>query len=171
MALNLTVADLFDMARQVEEDARAFYLSAANAVASDGVRQLLLSLAEMESEHAAVFGAMGSSLAGRADGFVPKSLAVTQVLCSGVRQHLVDRFTGQESEEEVLHKAVEFERDTIAFLVGAKSAVPEEPERRKIDALIREELGHIMKLAGLQAGKERPPPLSSGDAFDYLQQS
>ena len=58
------------------------------------------------------------------------------------------------SMKEILKSAIEAEKDSIVFYLGMKDAVPEKSGRDKIEAIIKEEMGHIRilssKLAGLK---------------------
>lgn len=47
------------------------------------------------------------------------------------------------SAEEVLKEAISAEKESIVFYLGMKDMVPEGKGRDRIDAIIREEMGHI----------------------------
>jgi len=158
MSTELTIGDVFDMAMQIERDADSFYRSAAAVAGGAGRRKVLLDLAAMEREHELVFAGMKERLGSHAqspariggkDG--GKSLSVVNLLPSGVGEDLRERFTGRESSEEILQKAIEFEKDTVVFFAGMKNALPDPAERDKLDSIIREELGHIVYLTSILA--------------------
>jgi len=56
------------------------------------------------------------------------------------------QLTGKETREEILRIAIGLEKDSIAFYVGIKQAIPPEWGQAKVDAIIKEEMGHIRLL-------------------------
>ncbi|MFY9705943.1 MAG: rubrerythrin, partial [Desulfobacterales bacterium] len=51
------------------------------------------------------------------------------------------------SMEKILKAAIEAEKDSIVFYLGMKNAVPEKLGRDRIEAIIKEEMGHIRLLS------------------------
>jgi rubrerythrin len=47
---------------------------------------------------------------------------------------------------EILKSAIEAEKDSIVFYLGMKEAVPQNLGRDRIEAIIKEEMGHIQML-------------------------
>ena len=156
MSVYLELRDVLDMAQQIERDAAAFYRQAASAARASASRKVLLDLAEMEAEHEHTFAGLKAQwISTRAEGEgledLPSSRngrAVTRVLASGVQDDLARRFTGRETGEQIVRKALEFEKDSIVFYVGMKAALADAMDAPQIDAIIREELGHILTLTG-----------------------
>lgn len=166
MAIELNADDVFKMARQIEKDASAFYRRAASASGSPTCRQALLELASMEAEHEQVFASMKAELSRRrpapAAGGTGKEVRrdspdLTTMLISGVRDDLAERFTGRETDDEILRKALLFEKDTIVFFLHMKDYVPTQADKSRIDALVAEELGHMLKLTGQLASPRSQP--------------
>ncbi len=56
-------------------------------------------------------------------------------------------FTGKETMEHILQKAIGMEKDSIVFYLGMKELVPERLGRDRIDAIIKEEMNHITSLS------------------------
>ena len=48
---------------------------------------------------------------------------------------------------EILKSAIEAEKDSIVFYLGMKEAVPEDLGKDRLDAIIKEEMGHIRVLS------------------------
>lgn len=150
-SLSLTLQDLFAMAEQVEVDGEAFYRRAAQSIPSPSTRKVFERLAEMETEHGQIFSSM-KSLA--TDETLPTTGAwpgshcscVVGALASGVKDHLVAQFDPHDSREIVLQKALEFEKDTIVFFLSLKDLLETDEQRRHVDDLVREELGHIFQI-------------------------
>ena len=158
MGFELDAADLFSMARQIEADACEFYRRAATITPDRKCQAILLGLAEMEVEHRDTFaGLEARSAAARVRTDPPRGTRITPVsdwplvtslLASGVKEDLAARFTGRESSTQILHKAIDFERDSIVFFSSIRATLNESVDRECIDEIIREELGHILTLNG-----------------------
>jgi rubrerythrin len=57
-----------------------------------------------------------------------------------------DQLADIKSPEDVLKMAMKAERDSIAFYVGLKESVPQKAGKDKIEAIIKEEMGHMAVL-------------------------
>ena len=162
MSLFLELDDVLAMAEQIERDAASFYRQAASASSTPWCSQVLLGLASMEADHEHVFAGIRAQCSGAASGPAPGTGGwrfLTGYLSSGVQEALARRFSNHDSVEQILRKAIEFEKDSIVFLLSLKEAVPAGADAKQIDAVIREEIGHILTLAG-QLTSPGPAPLS-----------
>ena len=54
--------------------------------------------------------------------------------------------TGNETIQEVLRIAIDAEKNSVVFYTGLKDLVPVRAGKDKVEAIIREELGHIATL-------------------------
>ena len=168
MAIEFGAEDVYQMARQIEDEAAAFYKRAASASGSPTCRRLLLELASMEVEHEQLFATMKAGVSGRrpaggGEKAGPSRPDLTRMLMSGIAEDLAARFTGRETDEEILRKAIVFEKDTIVFFLDMKSYVFTDADSKRIDELISEELGHVLQLTGQLA---RPHLRAAGPARD-----
>jgi len=149
------------MAEQIEWDAQEFYKRAAAAAGSTR-RRMLLELGDMEADHARTFAAMKAQLPAprrQPAGTGPDAAErfpqlLVKLLASGVQQDLAQRFTGRESTDEILSKALVFEKDTVVFFLGMKDVLGDAADKQKVDQIIREELGHIFLLTSKLAASE-----------------
>jgi len=152
MNTDLSADDVLEMALRIETDASAFYRNAASAASNPSCRGVLEDLATMESEHGEVFATMKAQPTPPPDVSPAKTgrkfPGLTITLASGVHDDLVERFTGRETDDEILRKAIVFEKDSIVFFLHMKSLLGSHLERGRIDALITEELGHVLNLTG-----------------------
>lgn len=156
MGIHLSTGDLFDMAIQVEKDAQAFFKEAASYYASSQARRMLLDLAAMEAEHEAIFQALKERIDEEGRAGTPIALHARQdlpmiaagVFVDGIHRQLAEQFTGREKPHEIVRRAIEFEKDTIVFLVDLKNFLDAPADKAHIDSIIREELGHVVKLVG-----------------------
>ena len=59
------------------------------------------------------------------------------------------RIPGQLDDfKQILRSAIQAEKDSIVLYLGMKEMVPQKAGKDKIDAIIKEEMGHIRILAG-----------------------
>ena len=57
-----------------------------------------------------------------------------------------EKLTGQESLPDILRTAIGLEKDPIVFYLGIKRAVAGKKGRERVEAIITEEMGHIVLL-------------------------
>lgn len=153
MGVTFNADEVFEMAEQIERNGAKFYRAAAEKFSS--VRQMLLDLAAMEDEHEKTFKDMRAQLSGREQEplvFDPNDEArmYLQVVADG---HVFDTKAGpaeklkdKDKPEDVLQTAISMEKESIAFYAGLKECVPPRAGRDKVEAIIREEFGHIATL-------------------------
>ena len=160
MSLEPSVEEIFSIAERIEREARGFYESAA--ARADVVRgQVFLHLAKMEKEHEWVFAALKDQSESRLEpanlptlGQMDPPPDVDVVLMAGDTQgSLARQFTGSETSDEILQKAIEFEKNSIVFFYGLRGMLSDESDREKIDGIVREELGHVLALTGERSGR------------------
>ena len=155
MAITLNADEALAMAEQIERNGRAFYLRAAEMTPEGDAHKLLTELAEWEKGHEAIFTAMRGELTEqekRATTFDPdgeaelylEAMADTHVF--NVNEDPTALLAGNETPEQILGKALGFERDSILFFVGLAKLVPERLGRGRVDAVTQEEVGHVAYL-------------------------
>jgi rubrerythrin len=54
-----------------------------------------------------------------------------------------DTLTGSESAEDILRMAIGQEKDSVVFYTGLKEMISQTGGRERIEAIIKEEMGHI----------------------------
>ena len=156
MSMRFNLNEVMDMAAQIERNGVAFYRNAAENAENDKAREFLITLAEEEDEHLAIFRAMKKILSSRdfdselydTDG---QALLYIKSIASG---HVFDLrgqdtasiLSGDETLTDVIKIALRAEKDTIAFFVGLKELIPDETEKEKVNVLIKEETKHIVWL-------------------------
>lgn len=57
-----------------------------------------------------------------------------------------EKLTGRETPEDILQTAIGMEKDSIVFYAVLKECVPPKAGRGKVEAIIKEEMGHIVTL-------------------------
>ena len=156
MPITYNADEIFEMAMQIERNGARFYRKAAGWLKQPGQKDLLLELAAMEDDHLKTFTAMRDQLTDAdrqsmvSDPYDEAALYL-QAIADG---HVFDvhadpsaLLTGKESLEDVLHKAIDIEKDSVVFYVGMREQVPARLGKDRIDRVIREEISHIARLS------------------------
>ena len=153
MGMPFNADEVFEMAEQIERNGARFYRAAAKKFPQ--VSQLLSNLAAMEDEHENTFAAMRAELsATEAEPIVFDPDGQAQMYLRVMADEHVfnmkadpsEKLADKKSPEEVLKMALGIERDSIAFYVGLKEAVPRKAGKDKIEGIIKEEMVHITTL-------------------------
>lgn len=147
MAQIFDAGEVFEMAIKMEQNGAAFYREAAEKVADDQHKTMLLELVKMEEEHEKTFTALRQSLgADTADYYDPSGDAAGYLKSIADTKIFFKREIDLSSMKEILKEAVMAEQDSIVFYLGMKEMVPDDAGKAKIEAIIREEMGHVRLL-------------------------
>lgn len=150
MAMPFNADEVFEMAEQIERNGAKFYRAAAEKFA--GMAPVFLDLARMEDEHIKTFAAMHAELSGSEfdppvfdpDGEAQMYLrAMADGHVFDLKTDPAQQVADKKTPEDVLKMAMQAERDSIAFYVGLKESVPQKAGKDKVEAIIREEMGHM----------------------------
>ncbi len=158
--------EAFEMGEQIEQAGQRFYRKAAANTDDEKVRSLLNELADMEEDHEDLFHDMHVQMQGPdmpqisfdPDQDAPRYLRATaETHVFNVHSDLAEELTGNETPEEVLKMAIDFEKDTVVFFLGLKDLVPEDLGGDKVDWLVEQEMDHIttltQKLRSISSGE------------------
>jgi len=155
MSITFNAFEIFEMAEQIERNGVKFYRKAAEGISDRDVRQMLLDLADMEAEHEETFAGMRKQLSDRERElrvFDPENEAALylQAMANGhvfdLKKDPSEQLTGTETVEDILKLAIDAEKDSIVFYLGLKDFVPAKAGKDKVEAIIKEEMGHIAVL-------------------------
>jgi rubrerythrin len=150
MVVPFNADEVFEMAEQIERNGAKFYRAAAEKFPD--LKSLFLDLARMEDEHEKTFAAMHAKLSGEeleAPVYDPdgEALMYLRVMSDGhvfdLRTDLAEQLAGKETSADILRMAMGAERDSIAFYVGLRESVSQKAGKDKVQAIIREEMGHM----------------------------
>lgn len=149
--MTLSAIETLEMAQQVERNGASFYRFGANMNLPLEAKRLLLELAGWEDQHEKTFADMEADLIGsnpQESTIDPQAMEYMQALVKGRifdinAQELAARCKGL---PDVLTLAVELEKNSIMFYLGLKAALNEPAAKAKIDAVIREEMRHVVIL-------------------------
>ena len=155
MSITFNAFEIFEMAEQIERNGVKFYRKAAEGISDRDVRQMLLDFAEMEAEHEETFAGMRKQLSDEDRElrvFDPEN-EVALYLQAMANGHVFDlkkdpgeQLTGTETVEDILKLAIDAEKDSIVFYLGLKDFVPAKAGKDRVEAIIKEEMGHIAVL-------------------------
>ncbi len=155
MPITFNADEVFEMAEQIERNGAKFYKEAATKAPDRRIKDMFLRLAAMEDTHLRIFQQMRTTLSDQEKGgttFDPEGEAslYLQALADdrgfeGMKGRNI-KLTGKESTRELLEIAINAEQNSILYYVGLKEMVPTEVGRDKIEAIIREEVGHAAEL-------------------------
>ena len=155
MSITFNAFEIFEMAEQIERNGVKFYRKAAQDTSDQSVRQMLLDLADMEAEHEETFASMRKQLSDEERElrvFDPENeLALyLQAMANGhvfdLRKDPSEQLSGTETIEDILKLAINAEKDSIVFYLGLKDFVPVKAGKDRVEAIIKEEMGHIAVL-------------------------
>jgi len=150
-----TAAEALSIALKIEKNGEAFYRAAAGRMAEGEVRTVLEDLAVQEERHYRAFQKLADrvghppALSGpewdEYDEYV--HTALENALFAGPDKALAAA-EGVQTAEEALRMALGFEKDTLIFFYDLREMLPE-GDREIVDTIIREEKGHVRRLARL----------------------
>jgi rubrerythrin len=142
--------EIFEMAEQLEKNGAAFYTEAAAAAGELAARTLLEGLAAMEVEHQATFAALRSQLSAPDKQplvFDPQGETAQYLKALADTRVFFEKQIDMTSLEAILKEAITAEKDSIVFYLGMKDMVADASGKDRIDAIIKEEMGHIRQLS------------------------
>ncbi|MGD8833763.1 MAG: ferritin family protein [Desulfobacteraceae bacterium] len=150
MMYDFNADDIFEIAEQLERNGADFYRTAAESVSDQNAKAFLLKLAQMEEGHEKTFSQMRSALSTdekAATVFDPQGESVHYLKALADTRVFFEKEMDASSMEAILKDAVIAEKDSIAFYLGMRNAVPEKLGRRRLDDIIEEEMNHIQLLS------------------------
>jgi rubrerythrin len=153
MGMPFNAGEIFEMAEQIERNGAKFYRIAAKKLPV--LRDVFNDLAAMEDEHLKTFSQMRAELSASEREplvFDPGGEAqmYLRVMADGhifnVKADPAELMRGKDTPEDILETAIGIEKDSIAFYVGLKEGVSQKAGKDKVDAIIKQEYGHIATL-------------------------
>lgn len=150
MVYNFSADDMFEIAEQLERNGAKFYRNAAENITDKEARELLIGLAQMEDEHEKTFAVLRSNLSNdekKTTVFDPEGESVMYLRALADTKVFFEKEINVSSMEEILKAAILAEKDSIVFYLGMKDLVPDKLGKEKMEAIIKEEMGHIRILS------------------------
>ncbi|MDD3993172.1 MAG: ferritin family protein, partial [Desulfobacteraceae bacterium] len=146
MKYDFSADDVFEMAEQLERNGAQFYRQAAAGVSGEEAKRLLNELAAMEDDHEQIFAAMRAELAAGEKAetvFDPENEAAAYLRALADTKVFFEKKIDTSSLREILKDAITAEKDSIVFYLGMREMVPQKLGKERLDAIIREEMGHV----------------------------
>lgn len=150
MSYDFSANDIFEMAEQIEKNGAKFYRTAADGITDSGVREFLLGLAAMEDEHEKTFASLRAHLSDQEKSptvFDPAGESVFYLQALADTRVFFKKEIDLTSIREILKAAITAEKDSIVFYLGMKDLVPDKLGEKRLDSIIKEEMGHIRILS------------------------
>ncbi len=164
MGIHFNVDEILQIAERIERNGEKFYNRAAVNAPDEATKNMLLDLAAMESVHETTFREMREGLSEqdrKSTVFDPdnESALYLQALADGkifnTNADPAERLTGSETIQDILETAIGLEKESVVFYAAMRDVVPVRLGRDKVDAIIKEELGHVASLSGQLASLKR----------------
>lgn len=155
MSFNFNAKEVFEIAVDIEKNGRAFYLSAAEKIENQEIKELFNFLANEEIKHEELFQEnldrinSGDKIIEFEDMSEEYHLYVKALADSRVFDSLdkIDKFVNEISDElDAVYKAIQFEKESILLFEEMKKNAISEKDKNEIQLLIEEEQTHIRKL-------------------------
>ena len=150
MSYDFNADEVFEMAEQMERNGAKFYRDAAETAADPSNKELLTGLSKMEEAHEKIFETLRAELTAAEKAstvFDPSGEASLYLRALVDSRVFFKKEIDVKSIVEILKSAIEAEKDSIVFYLGMKEAVPKNLGRDRIEAIIKEEMGHIRLLS------------------------
>lgn len=148
-----TVADIREIAVQIEKNGESVYRQAAESVKNTAVSEIFRWMADEEKHHAAFFSTIES-----AEPLSDEQLELEKMGRQLLQEMVADQTFSLEKEllletadfEEAVSQAQLLEQDTIMFYEFLLNLVSDEAARRQLEQVIEEEKRHIRQLAEMK---------------------
>jgi rubrerythrin len=150
MSYDFNADEVFEMAEQMERNGAKFYRDAAETAADPSNKEMLIGLSKMEEAHEKIFESMRADLTAAEKAstvFDPSGEASLYLRALVDSRVFFKKEIDVKSMVEILKSAIEAEKDAIVFYLGMKEAISQNFGRDRIEAIIKEEMGHIRLLS------------------------
>ena len=155
MAVTFSADEIFEIAEHIERNGAKFYRKAAQGVDSAEFAKLFAQLAELEVEHEKTFAAMRTQLSARELPIVydpdDEVALYLRALADGrvfdIKSDPSEKLTGRETPADILNMAIGLEKDSIVLYLGLAEYVPADGGKDKVNAIIKQEMGHVTLLS------------------------
>ncbi len=150
-----TADDVFAMAIRLKENGHAIYTHASKSVQDPVIRKVFEDLAVLEQEHISCFKAIRSGLPEHfpdekpwdPEGLAKSYLETVADTHMFTKDTALEPLTDVQEPVEAIDMAIQFEKESVQFLVGLKHILPDAKGKDDIDRLIAEEMHHIGMLS------------------------
>ncbi len=144
-----TLADVRNIAVQIEQNGEETYRRAANQVSDPQLEQMLLWMAEEEKQHGEVFNSIivNKPLTGEQAELEAMGRSLLQDIVRSQTFSLEQQQLGEAMNlEELVNQAIEFETDTIGFYEFLAGFLDDAQTIAQMQGIIDQERGHVLQL-------------------------
>ena len=149
-----TIADIRDIAIQIEENGEKAYRKASRDVNDPEISEIFSWMADEEKRHGQWFASIQSD-----KELTPDQQKLEEMGRGLLKEMIADQTFSMENKEllkvktfqEMVTQSKSFEKDTILFYQFLKGVLEDEEACRQIDLIIAEEQNHFDKLAEMEA--------------------
>jgi rubrerythrin len=154
MPIKYSATEVMEMAVDTEKGGQLFYKTVATQSKDPDLKNLFLYLADEEKKHINVFVNIAKTLKVSPDDMPAdweevslylKAMTDSRYFLGGDKA--LSAAKSAETTEQAVNTALAFEKETLVFYLEALDMMPA-INRPAVEALIREERGHIRKLSG-----------------------
>ena len=152
MAITFNADEIFELAEQIERNGKNFYDVSAQRVSEPRAKKVLTDLAGMEAKHLKIFQDLHAKLDAKAREELtwdPDGESVSYLRAaadSHIFKATVDpgSLLGADAgAKEILELALQFEKDSVIYFMGAAEMVPERLGKSEVLGLAKQEQAHI----------------------------
>jgi rubrerythrin len=149
-----TIADICDIAVQIERNGETTYRKAARKIENETVGDILNRMADEEHQHAKWFSKLDDDRSATSPQDELESMGRT-LLREMVKDKTFSLDAGELSKVNNLRaffeQSITFERDTIIFYEMLQEFIDDETVRAKLDRIVAQEREHINQIKELMA--------------------
>ncbi len=151
-----TADDVFAMAIRIKENGRRLYAGAAQGSEDPVQKKIFEDLATLEDDHIKVVKSLRARFADRfedeEEAWDPEGLARSYLQAAAdthvfTHETTTERLKQVRTAPQALEMAIQFEKDSVHFLLGMKEMLPDPKGKEELDELIAEEMDRIARLA------------------------
>jgi len=154
MTIQLTGADLVDIAVQTETRGEKFYQDASQRASDPESVKLFTYLAEQEARHRVVFAGLSAAITVTEidnttweEAMAYIEATVDQAFFAGDKTPIAE-IPEQATVADMLRMAIEFEQQTLLYFYTLRDLV--QPQNRDIvDQIVAEERSHVLRLGAM----------------------
>jgi rubrerythrin len=152
-----TIADISDIAVQIEENGEATYRKAAANCNDTGLADLLNRMANEERQHAKWFRKLNQSREASDSEQREMESMGRELLREMVKDQTfsldADKLTKAENLHDFLEQSIAFEHDTVVFYEMLQGFIEDAQVRFQLDRIIAQERDHIHQIETLKTSK------------------
>ncbi len=149
-----TIADIRDIAIQIEENGEKAYRKASRDVKDPEIAEIFSWMADEEKRHSQWFASIQSD-----KELTPEQQSLEEMGRGLLKEMIADQTFSMENKEllrvktfqEMVTQSKSFEQDTILFYQFIKGVLDDKEACNQIDLIIAEEQNHFDKLEAMEA--------------------